>query len=181
MAPSGSIVGCPGGFHAGRRKQLPPAVDGGSSPPQPASGRVFEWLQPDRERPRKAWPDRRTRPPDDLVVATKNLGRALALLGQHREADDLDESGLISGAVKAFVQARALDFREARTGLADQGHGDLIVGEFLHHAVVQDEAVLVCRHRHPQPELGREPALPSLIHSVYGWKTEKTFSAWGMR
>jgi hypothetical protein len=45
------------------------------------------------------------------------------------------------------------------TGLLEEGHGDLRVGALLHDFMVQNEAVLVFDHGHPQPELDRHAGL----------------------
>ena len=80
------------------------------------------------------------------VVFARVLGlRALALFRQHREVDEVSQRLLVRGTVETFVEAHAVERREAYDELLHQRHGDLIIGLLLHHPVVEDEAVLVCR------------------------------------
>jgi len=59
-------------------------------------------------------------------------------------------------------------------------HGNPIVGELLHHLVVEDGGVGLSSTHTRNPSSPSPPALPLLIHSVWISKIEKTFSSWGI-
>ena len=89
------------------------------------------------------------------------------------------KSGLIRRAVEALVEAGMALSPESGLGFGHQGDGDLIVRGFFHDLMMQDKAVLVFDDATRKPNSTGTPALPLLIHSVWGWKMEKTFSSCG--
>ena len=61
--------------------------------------------------------------------------------------------------MEPLVHADAFEVRETCAGLFDDRYRDPIVGDLLHHLVVEDEAVLILDHGHAQPQLDRDPGL----------------------
>jgi hypothetical protein len=69
------------------------------------------------------------------------------------------EFGLVGLAVKTLVKADGGQAGKVLLGLGRDRYRDLVVGGLLHDLVVQDEAVLVFDHAHPQTQLHRYPRL----------------------
>src|SRR5215217_8254611 len=81
------------------------------------------------------------------------------LPGYDNNVHDLFELCLIVFAVEPFVHARAANSVEPLLRFFDYCHGDGVIRDAFHHLMIQDEALLVLDHAHPQSELHRNACL----------------------